>query len=100
MSATNRYPITVTAASGTAAFNTPAMFGEITLIGISPLSTDTTYEFTVTDPEDMVVYGSKAALTGEQVFWVSLPARGVYGVDITGASADEAIKCQVCFVQA
>ena len=86
--------ISQTASSGAWSFNTVKIEGGIlSQIIVKALSADTTFDFTITDNEDVIVYDTAErglSATGTLNDDVNIPFKGTYTLAVSGASADEA----------
>lgn len=81
--------ISQTASSGVWAFNTDRFTGvDLRQIIIKAATSDTTFDISITDDKNNVVYG-KEGITGSLNDLMYLPMRGTYTVAIANSSADE-----------
>ena len=81
--------ISQTASSGAWSFNTPKFSGaDLRQIILSPVTATTTYNLTITDEKDNIVY-DKDGITGYFSDLVYLPLRGIYTIAVDTSSADE-----------
>lgn len=94
----NFYPVELsgTTSSGAWATNTFNITGGICYqIYVKFASDDTTFDFTLTDDKDNVIYNTAdlgTTATGVLNVFTRLPMRGKYTVAIESASADEAFN--------
>jgi hypothetical protein len=81
--------ITGTTSSGSLQVNTvAALQGIAREIIISPATSSTTYNLTITNDNSLDIFIS-TSITGDFIEEVALPLRGVYTVAISSATADE-----------
>jgi hypothetical protein len=92
----NFHPVEIaqTASSGAWSFNTLAISGGICKqILVKATTATTTFEFTITDDKDNVVYDTtheETTATGTLNERIDLPMRGKYTLAVASSSADEA----------
>ena len=78
-----------TASSGAISTNTvAALQGIAREIIISPATSTTVYNLTITNDNSLTVFKS-SSITGDFIEEVALPLRGVYTVAVTSATVDE-----------
>lgn len=86
------HPVEVsqTASSGAWSFNTQKFNGCLLRhVVVKALTGSTTFDFTITDDKDNVVYAPTTA-TGTLRAEVAIPLRGIYTVAVSSSSRDEA----------
>lgn len=83
--------ISQTASSGIWAFNTPKFSGcDLRQIIIKAATSDTTFDITITDDYDNIVYSSEGN-TGSLNELLYLPLRGVYTVALVNSSVENEV---------
>ena len=87
--------MTGTTSSGALSTNTvAALQGIAREIIISPATSSTTYDLTITNDNSLNVFLS-SSITGDFIEEVALPFRGVYTVAISNATADESFTMAI-----
>lgn len=92
--AIQRHSVTKTPSGGTVNWNTDDMRGVMFMISIAPATSTTTYDFTLTDDESIIVY-SKKGLKGTFNETTQLGLYGVYTAQISNVSVNEAFKVSI-----
>jgi hypothetical protein len=85
-----RYKATVTPSSGSVTWATPKLVGEIKSYHIKPATATTVYNFSIVDPDGLVIDESSAPLTGELTSLSNnIVINEILTCTISGATADE-----------
>jgi len=82
--------ISQTASSGIWSVNTPKFdSGILKQILLESATGTTTFNFTMTDEEDLTAFTTDTAITGKLREETNIPLKGVYTLSVAGASVDE-----------
>jgi hypothetical protein len=85
---------TVTAATGTVSFNTLNLRGILRTVIVSPATSTTQWDLTITNAEGLDVY-ENTSVTGDIADELAYPLKGVYTLTIANATVDEEFKIQL-----
>ena len=91
-----KYTFTKTPSGGNASWNTDDIRGISYMLHIKPTTESTTYNFTITDDQSLVVY-SKSGLRGTFRDMSQFALKGIHTFAIASASANEEFKIQIIY---
>lgn len=88
----------VDASSGSISENTIKLNGLCRHIIIKPATSTTSYEFNITDFQDVIIY-ERDTETGTFTELIEMPLSGVYTMNITNATVDEEFIIQLILAE-
>jgi len=88
--------VSETASSGAWSFNTPKIAnGLLKQIIIKAATATTTFDVTITDDKDNIVYFTDTKATGTLRHEVNVPFKGIHTIDVSNSSVDEAFTGKI-----
>ena len=86
--------LTLTTSSGSATGNTKRLVGILRQVVVSPATSSTVFDVTITNPQSSTVY-ERLSEAGELSEEVQLPLHGIHTVSLSNATADEEFSIQL-----